>query len=109
MYSEEELLPLSGLQHLTYCERRFALVHIEGIWAENVFTAEGRVLHERAHSSEIESRPGTLVRRTLPLRSFRLGLSGQADIVEFTATPDSVRGVRLTGRSGYWRPFPIEY
>lgn len=109
MYEEDELLPLSGLQHLTFCERRFALVHIESLWEENRFTAEGRVLHDRAHSAEIESRPGILIRRTLPLRSFRLGISGQADIVEFEPVPTSATGVRLEGRSGFWQPFPIEY
>ena len=56
---------------------------LEQRWEENVFTAEGALLHEKAHSGAIESRPGALVRRTLPLHCFRLGLSGQADIVEF--------------------------
>lgn len=109
MYDEEDLLPLSGLQHLTFCERRWALVHIEGLWEENRFTAEGRLLHERAHSSEIESRPGVLIRRTLPLRSFSLGISGQADIVEFEPAAGPHAGAILPGRKGYWRPFPIEY
>ena len=109
MYGEDDLLPLSGLQHLTFCERRWALVQVEGLWEENRFTAEGRVLHERAHSSEIESRPGVLIRRTLPLRSFRLGISGQADIVEFESTSDARAGIRLPDRRGFWRPFPIEY
>jgi CRISPR-associated exonuclease Cas4 len=109
MYGEDDLLPLSGLQHLTFCERRWALVQVEGLWEENRFTAEGRVLHERAHSSEIESRPGVLIRRTLPLRSFRLGISGQADIVQFESTSDARAGIRLPDRRGFWRPFPIEY
>jgi CRISPR-associated exonuclease Cas4 len=109
MYTEDDLLPLSGLQHLTFCQRRWALVQIESLWEENRFTAEGRLLHERAHSSEIESRPGVLIRRTLPLRSFRLGISGQADIVEFESTPDVRNGIRLPNRPGFWHPFPVEY
>jgi CRISPR-associated exonuclease Cas4 len=109
MYDEEELLPLSGLQHLMFCERRWALVQIEGLWEENRFTAEGRALHERAHSNEIESRPGVLIRRTLPLRSFRLGISGQADIVEFAPATGKQDGVRFENRRGFWHPFPIEY
>jgi CRISPR-associated exonuclease Cas4 len=70
MYSEGELLPLSGLQHLPFCERRWALVHLEQQWEENVFTAEGAVLHKKAHSGAIESRPGALIRRTLPLHCY---------------------------------------
>lgn len=109
MYSEDDLLPLSGLQHMSFCERRWALIHIEGQWEENVYTSEGRLLHERAHSGEVESRPGALIRRTLPLRSFRLGLSGQADIVEFLPCAENEAGIPMARRKGLWRPYPIEY
>jgi CRISPR-associated exonuclease Cas4 len=106
-YTEDDLLPLSGLAHMAFCERRWALVHLEQQWADNRFTAEGNQLHEKAHSQQIESRPGVLIRRTLPLRSFHLGLSGQADIVEFLPTEEM--GVVLAGKRGRWQPFPIEY
>ncbi len=109
MYTEEELLPLSGLQHLAFCQRRWALIHLERQWEENLFTAEGKLLHEKAHSAEIESRPGALIRRTLPLHSFRLGLSGQADVVEFLPCSGSEPGVPMPRRRGLWRPYPIEY
>ena len=109
MYSEDDLLPLSGLQHMAFCERRWALVQIEQIWADNRFTAEGNLLHEKAHSGAVESRPGVLIRRTLPLHSFQLGLSGQADIVEFHPVEPGQEGIRLEGRNGSWRPYPIEY
>lgn len=109
MYQEDDLLPLSGLQHMSFCERRWALIHIEGQWEENLYTSEGRLLHERAHSGEVESRPGVLIRRTLPLRSFRLGLSGQADIVEFVPCGENEPGVPMSRRKGLWRPYPIEY
>lgn len=109
MYAEEDLLPLSGLQHLTFCERRWALIHLERQWEENLFTAEGELLHEKAHSAEIESRPEVLVRRTLALHSFRLGLSGQADVVEFLPCAAGESGVAMPRRKGLWRPYPIEY
>jgi CRISPR-associated exonuclease Cas4 len=109
MYAEEDLLPLSGLQHLTFCERRWALIHLERQWEENLFTAEGELLHEKAHSAEIESRPEVLVRRTLALHSFRLGLSGQADAIEFLPCAPEQRGIAMPRRKGLWRPYPIEY
>ena len=109
MYSEEDLLPLSGLQHLSYCERRWALVHLERLWAENLFTVQGEILHEKAHSGAIESRPDALIRRILPLHSFRLGLSGQADVVEFLPASPAQSGVPLPRRKGAWVPYPIEY
>lgn len=108
LYSEDELLPLSGLSQISFCDRRWALIHLESVWEVNRFTAEGEQLHERAHSAEPESRPGVLVRRTLPLHSFQLGLSGQADVVEFHPS-DSDTAVRLSGRSGKWQAYPVEY
>jgi len=43
MFDDEALLPISVLQHYLFCPRQCALIHIERIWAENLFTAEGRV------------------------------------------------------------------
>ena len=105
-YTESDLLPISGLQHLAFCERRWALVQIESLWTDNQFTAQGNALHQRAHAGEIESRPGVLIRRTLALHSLRLGLTGQADVVEFHP---SVAGIPLSGHGGLWAPLPIEY
>lgn len=94
---------------MAFCERRWALVHLESQWAENRFTSEGKVLHERAHSGEIESRPGVLIRRALRIHSFRLGLSGQTDVVEFYPAGEEEFGISVEGQKGFWRPHPIEY
>ncbi len=85
MTPEDQLLPLSALQHLLYCPRQCALIHVERGWAENRFTAEGRVLHERTHTPGHESRPGVRITRGLSVRSLALGVSGQCDVVEFHA------------------------
>jgi len=82
-YPESDLIPLSALQHLLFCERQCALIHIEQAWIENVFTAEGRLMHERADSGKSESRGNVKTECGLLLRSLRLGLSGKADVVEF--------------------------
>ena len=84
MYTEQQLLPISALQHLIFCERQCALIHVEQLWAENVFTVEGRQLHDKAHQGKTDSRGGTTITRSLWLKSHRLGLIGQADIVEFS-------------------------
>ena len=92
------MLPLSALQHLAFCERQCALIHLEQAWAENRLTAEGRILHERVHEREDETRGDLRVARGLRLRSRRLGLVGQADVVEFHRQSD-----------GGWIPYPVEY
>lgn len=84
-FSDDQLLPLSALQHYLFCPRQAALIHLEQAWADNQFTAEGNVLHQKAHDGHDESRPGVRITRSLPVVSRRLGLSGQCDIVEFHA------------------------
>jgi CRISPR-associated exonuclease Cas4 len=98
MYSEDDLLPISALQHLAFCERQWGLIHLEQQWAENRLTAEGRQLHERAHGGADELRDGVHICRGLRIRSLRLGLIGVADVVEFHPEP-----------GGISRPFPVEY
>lgn len=89
---EADLIPLSAMQHYVFCPRQCALIHVEQVWAENRFTAEGRLLHERVDEPSREQRKGVRIARAVPLRSLVLGISGIADVVEFR--PD---------------PYPIEY
>jgi CRISPR-associated exonuclease Cas4 len=109
-YTEDEYLPLSGIQHFNFCRRQWALIHIERLWAENYLTADGRVMHERAHNDKLtEKRGDTLTVRALKISSHTLGLSGECDVVEFHAASAQSGGVPLFGRAGLWLPFPVEY
>jgi CRISPR-associated exonuclease Cas4 len=96
LFSEDDLLSISALSHLLFCERRCALVHIEQAWDENRFTAEGRIMHEKVHDAGEESRGDVRISRGLRLRSLRLGLTGMADVVEFHEQRSD------------WIPFPVE-
>lgn len=106
VYTEDDLIAISALQHMAFCERQCALIHVEQVWAENRLTAEGRVLHERVHDAGAESRGEVRTVRGLRLRSLRLGLSGVADVVEFHSDPE---GVPVPGLRGIWTPFPVEF
>ncbi len=75
-------LPISALNHLVFCERRCALIHVEGVFEENVYTLEGTFAHETADTPGYQNEKGVKVERALPLYSRRLLLSGRADIVE---------------------------
>ena len=79
---EDELVPISALQHMLYCPRQCALIHNERQWAENRFTAEGRIFHERTDAGGRERRKGVTTERSVPVRSLRLGVTGVADVVE---------------------------
>lgn len=74
------------------------MIHLEQQWTENVFTAEGRILHERVHTAAKESRRKIKIEFDVPIRSMALGIVGRADIVEFHLQDD-----------GNWLPFPVEY
>ena len=98
----DDLLPLSGLQHLIYCERQFALIHVEQLWAENALTISGRQLHERAD---------------LPGESFGADAAHRPCALAAIGPPPPVRQGRRRGvpsrdgggRRVVWRPFPVEY
>lgn len=97
MAHEDELIPLSALQHYLYCPRQCALIHLEQQWAENRQTAEGRLLHERADTPQIERRHGVRTITAMPLASAGLGIAGVADVVEFHPRNDGEA------------PRPVEY
>ncbi|MEA4833237.1 MAG: CRISPR-associated protein Cas4 [Oscillospiraceae bacterium] len=105
-FQMDDLL-LSGLQHFAFCRRQWALIHIEQQWAENFFTVDGGIMHERAHDPFFtEKRGERIVSRAIPVRSDSLHLTGECDVVEFLADPE---GVQLFGREGLWQPRPVEY
>jgi CRISPR-associated exonuclease Cas4 len=93
----DDPIPLSALQHAVYCLRQAALIHIERLWEENRFTAEGRVLHEVAHEPAAQRRRGLRRVMALPLACRRLNLAGVADLVEFRS------------EDGGETAYPVEY
>ncbi|MDP2268144.1 MAG: CRISPR-associated protein Cas4 [Deltaproteobacteria bacterium] len=98
MYDTDDLIQLSALQHMVFCPRQCALIHVEQIWTESGRTAEGRIMHEHVHDESRESRGDVRIDYGVSLRSLRLGLIGKADVVEYHRQPD-----------GSWLPFPVEY
>jgi CRISPR-associated exonuclease Cas4 len=95
--SGAESIPISALQHYLYCPRQCALIHLDREWEENLFTAEGRVLHGKADSGKRETRGPLRTESGVLLRSEALFLTGKADVVEFHR------------KDGLWIPFPVEY
>lgn len=89
-----EPVPLSALQHWAYCPRQCALIHVEQVFEENLFTLRGQALHQRVDDPGFELRDGLRIERALPLFCDHLGLVGKADVVEFL--PDGT-------------PYPVEY
>ncbi len=125
MYTEDDLLPLSALADLAFCERRAALHHIEQVWEDNLFTVEGTLMHDKVHAKKpTEVRGNVRIARGLRLRSLKLGLTARADVVEFhraallgapaISGPQSKlrhprSAIELPGVAGRWQPFPVEY
>ena len=92
-FIEDDYVPLSALEHYSYCPRQCALIHVEQVFDENVFTLRGRAVHEHVDEPGAEEVEGVRIERALPLWSHRYGLTGKADIVEF--------------REGV--PYPVDY
>jgi len=86
------IVPISALEHFSYCPRQCALIQVERTFLENLWTAEGTAAHKRV-DSESGWKGGSTV-RGLVLFSDALGLIGRADVVE----------MQLSGA-----PLPVEY
>lgn len=87
-------IPISALQHWCYCPRQCALIQIEQVFADNLYTLRGQAVHKQVDQPGVETRAGLRVERALPVWNDRLGLIGKADVVEFEADGT---------------PYPVEY
>lgn len=103
---ESDWLPISALQHYQFCKRRAALIHVEGLWAENRFTAEGNVVHRRADDPrQNETRRAKRTMRGVALASARHGLTGKADVIEFHGRePDPLTATVVEYKRGKPKP-----
>ncbi len=116
MYSEDELIPISALQHYAFCKRQWGLMYLENIWSENVLTVEGAQLHEKSDQPVTEVRDNIRICRGLRVRSLEYGITGITDVVEFHEMPGgetkraaAKAAIILKGKNGLWKPIPIEY
>lgn len=100
-------LMISGIQHFVYCERQWALIHVEDQWVEDASTASGRLMHKRVHDPEVHDvRNGIITKRGVSIGSKLYGITGVCDAVEFI--PDD-SGIEIVGHVGKWRVRPVEY
>lgn len=107
IFSEEDYLNISGIQHFVFCRRQWALIHIEKQWAENFLTTNGELMHSKAHdNSSFEKRKDVIISRGMPVKSKSLGLLGVCDVVELHKSDD---GAVISGFEGLYKIVPIEY
>lgn len=109
MFNIEDCLPISGLQHLAFCKRQWALIHLDQEWEENQFTAEGRNLHERVDEGYQEFRRGLRQYSGLYVRSLAFGIYGRTDLVEAIQTSGPDCQIGLLGLKGNWVLYPVEF
>lgn len=111
LYTKDEMLQLSGIQHYVFCPRQWALIHIEQQWVDNSLTAEGSLLHENVDNPFIRETNGS---QTITLRGFRLasavlGLSGIADAIEIYPHENAPTSKQELLKSKLYDAMPIEY
>ena len=110
MYSEDNMLMLSGIQHFRFCPRQWALIHIEQQWTDNRLTIEGQILHEHVDDPYYRQKCGDRITlRAVHIASRKLGLYGISDAIELlpsTSAEDTILHLRYPGR---WNPVVVEY
>lgn len=110
MYSEDDMLMLSGIQHFRFCPRQWALIHIEQQWEDNRLTIEGELLHKHVDDPTYRVKCGDIIcLRAVSLASKTLGLYGVADLIELYPTQKPDNAMLHSKYPGYWLPCPIEY
>ena len=109
MYTEDEMLMLSGIQHFMFCPRQWALIHIEQQWAENKLTTEGQILHKNVDNPFYRQKNGDVITlRSLHIASKELGLYGITDAVELVPTDSAEDAITHNRYEGYWKPYPVD-
>lgn len=77
-----DYLPISMLNQLAYCERRFWLMFVQGEMTVNAPVLEGIQQHEHVHESGTERDGDRVIHRRVYLWSEELRVCGFADLVE---------------------------
>lgn len=88
MYTEDNFIMISALQHYVYCPRQCGLIHVDDVWSENLFTTRGNILHEKVDTDTYETRGTKRTVRGFRIHSFNYGITGRCDVVEFIETKD---------------------
>lgn len=111
MYSDDDLLMLSGIQHYAFCPRQWALDHIAQQWEDNHLTIEGEWLHRNVddpYAMEYDS--GNVILRSVPVKSYQLGFYGITDLLELYPLENDLEVPFTVSRyPGRWRVLPVEY
>ena len=111
MYSEDDMLMLSGIQHFRFCPRQWALIHMEQQWEDNLLTTEGHILHKHVDNPFYRQKCGEhITLRSVNIASHELGLYGISDVIELLpAEADCNDSITHPKYTGHWLPIPIEY
>ncbi len=109
-YDDDQMLMLSGIQHIMFCPRQWALIHIEQQWADNRLTIEGDLLHRNVDNPAYRQKNGdTITLRSVHIASHTLGLYGISDAVELLPSDTSDDAITHPKYPGFWKPYPVEY
>lgn len=110
MYSEDELLMLSGIQHYRFCPRQWALIHMEQQWDNNRLTIEGEILHKHVDDPFYRQKCGErIVLRSVNIASLKLGLYGICDAIELSPSTLAENTLQHPRYPGRWEPVVVEY
>ena len=110
MFSDDDMLMLSGIQHFRFCPRQWALIHVEQQWDDNRLTMEGSLLHQHADDPFYRQKCGDHISlRSVSVASHELGLYGITDVVELHPAEDDANAISHPQYPGRWLPYPVEY
>lgn len=116
----DDALTLDMVHQFAYCPRRFHLMYVEGRWADNTYTVEGRHVHRRVDAVDhvLPDAPGSeedednddassstgddppTISRSVPLDSEQLGLTAKLDLVSTAPGSDGAEAAPVETKRG---------
>ena len=89
-----DLVPARMVNEFIFCPRLFYLEWVQGEWADNAFTEEGRAAHQRTDQRAGEvpppDEPADFKARSVELSAPVLGINGRIDVLEGESDGGSV-------------------
>lgn len=107
MFTEDDFIMISALQHYIFCPRQCGLIHVDDAWQDNLFTVRGEILHEKVDTDTYETRGDVKTVRGLRIHSFKYGIVGRCDVVEFKKSGKTLDS-RFRGND-IGEVFPVEF
>ncbi|MEW6536430.1 MAG: CRISPR-associated protein Cas4 [Candidatus Auribacterota bacterium] len=107
-WDDNQIVPISALEHYLYCPRQCALIHNEGVFTDNVLTISGKLDHQRVDDVNCFYEHNARRETSFPVFSHIYGIIGVVDVVEFQSNGTIYPVDHKHGRKVLWQQAAVQ-